>query len=436
MAAALWRTIGELRMAELSGDNLVEGAFENPTKRGELRALLGSYETRPGRALLGFLDWVESGFPASTLRRLFQSGDLSLKFDEGPSPGQAARLLARAGTTWGRATYLDTLAALALSDRERAAEPDAEPEDSERWLTRASHTEQLRHWFNGLLARIPDASGGGATALGDVVAAAKWFVATHANVTSSVDSTAVSVITVALDQLDLLDDVRRPLRDSVKLIRSILDGPTVGSDRARPGHLYVTNLTRAGWTGRSCTFVVGLEEGRVFPTHVEDPVLLDDERRQIDPRLATSADRASEAVHAVVSRLVAIGITVPGASVTLSYSCRDLRQYRTTFPSWVLLQAYRLGVTDTVTFEELIKDLGEPENPWRYRSATRHSVYAGELTGLTKLGSTSTRSSTTRPAATSGMTMAACSEVVVCCSTPCTDSRRPAYCETSTVRLA
>ena len=99
----------------------------------------------------------------------------------------------------------------------------------------------------------------------------------------------------------------------------------------------------------------------MFPTHVEDPVLLDDERRQIDPRLATSADRASEAVHAVVSRLVAIGITVPGASVTLSYSCRDLRQYRTTFPSWVLLQAYRLGVTDTVTFEELIKDLGEPE---------------------------------------------------------------------------
>ena len=45
MAAALWRTIGELRMAELSGDNLVEGAFENQAKRAELQALLGSYES-------------------------------------------------------------------------------------------------------------------------------------------------------------------------------------------------------------------------------------------------------------------------------------------------------------------------------------------------------------------------------------------------------
>ncbi len=348
--------------------------------------------TRPGRALLGFLDWVEGGFPESTLRRLFQSGDLRLKIDDGPSAGQAARLLARAGTTWGRATYLDTMATLALSDRERAADPDAEPEDSERWLTRASQTERLRDWFNGLLERIPDASDGGETELGDLLAAAKWFVADHANVMSAMDSTAVSVITVALDQLDLLDTVRRPLRDNIKLVRSAFDGPTVGSDRARPGQLYVTHLTRAGWAGRSHTFVVGLEEGRVFPTHVEDPVLLDSERQQIDPRLATSADRASEAVHAVVSRLVALGATSPRASVTLSYSCRDLRQYRTTFPSWVLLQAYRIGGTDTVTFEQLLTDLGEPKSVVPSEPEQGLSDTGWWLAHLTRLGTAATQS--------------------------------------------
>ena len=43
MATALWRTIGEMRMAGLSGDDLVEEAFENQAKRAELQALLGSY---------------------------------------------------------------------------------------------------------------------------------------------------------------------------------------------------------------------------------------------------------------------------------------------------------------------------------------------------------------------------------------------------------
>src|SRR5439155_736371 len=55
--------------------------------------------TRPGRALRAFLTWAEEGFPAATLRRLLQSGDVKLDFQDGPSPGQAARLLARAEAT-------------------------------------------------------------------------------------------------------------------------------------------------------------------------------------------------------------------------------------------------------------------------------------------------------------------------------------------------
>ena len=349
--------------------------------------------TRPGRALLGLLDWVETGFPSSGLRRLLQSGDVRLEFEDGPSSAQADRLLARAGATWGRSTYRDTLMALARSDRERAADPDSDPEDSERWLKRATQVERLRDWLDGLLRRIPHrSSDSGPTELGDLIAVARWFVATHGNVTSEIDSSAVRVITVELDQLGLLGDVRRPLRDSVKLVRSILDGPTVGSDRARPGHVHVTGLTRAGWAGRPQAFVVGLEEGRVFPTHVEDPVLLDDERRKIDPRLVTSADRASEGVHAVVSRLAAIGMTSPTASVTLSYSCRDLRQYRTTFPSWVLLQVRRLGVTDNVTFEELFRDLGEPKSIVPSEPAQALSDAGWWLSSLTTLGTAGTPS--------------------------------------------
>ena len=62
--------------------------------------------TRPGRALIGLCDWIETDFSAGHFRRLLQSGDLGVEEeDEGFTAGQAARLLARAQAGWGRATY-------------------------------------------------------------------------------------------------------------------------------------------------------------------------------------------------------------------------------------------------------------------------------------------------------------------------------------------
>ena len=61
--------------------------------------------TRPGRALLGLCDWIETDFSAGHFRRLLQSGDLSVEEHEGFTAGQAARVLARAEAGWGRATY-------------------------------------------------------------------------------------------------------------------------------------------------------------------------------------------------------------------------------------------------------------------------------------------------------------------------------------------
>ena len=39
-----------------------------------------------------------------------------------------------------------------------------------------------------------------------------------------------------------------------------------------------------------------------------------------------------------------------------SYSCRDLREYRETFPSWLMLQAYRLQTADPSKSYRDLKD--------------------------------------------------------------------------------
>jgi ATP-dependent helicase/nuclease subunit B len=118
----------------------------------------------------------------------------------------------------------------------------------------------------------------------------------------------------------------------------------------------VTTLGRAGLAGRPLTFLTGLEEGRVLPSLLEDPVLLDAERAALADSLPTSTDRIAEALHQVVGRLAALG-----GEICLSYSCRDLREHRETFPSWLVLQALRIAEPGHhLVYEDLHRRLGEP----------------------------------------------------------------------------
>jgi ATP-dependent helicase/nuclease subunit B len=309
--------------------------------------------TRPGRALVAFCDWVAGGLAAGTLRRMLQSGDLRIDIEDGPSAGQAARLLARSEATWGRATYGAALTLLAETSRARAADSEETDAARLRYAERTAHAERLRRWIADLLALVPE---DGPAPLAHWLEGATTFVRSFARKASELDGEAAVALVDALAELAVLGDVVRSPAQALALLRSRLDGLSVGADRARPGHLHVSMLSEAGYGGRPHTYVLGLGEGRVFPALVEDPVLLDAERERIDPALRTSGDRVSEAVYRVVSRLAELG-----GRVCLSFSCRDLRQARATFPSWLLLQAVRVLQPDTSwTYDRLAEELGEP----------------------------------------------------------------------------
>ncbi len=316
--------------------------------------------TRPARALLAWCDWIDRGYPASALRRMFQSGDVRVDIPDGPGSGQAARLLLESKATWGRRTHATSLAALAVSEREEADDPETD-EDRRAWhVARADRARRLAAWIDALLAPLPDPDED-AIPLQPLVAAARSFVADYTARSGELDEKAVKAIDAALADLESLGDIACKPAYGLDLVRAAIDGLTVGAVRGRPGHLHVSVLARAGIAGRPHTFVVGLEEGRVFPALIEDPVLLDAERARISEALPTSGDRAAESVHAIVSRLVQMA--QPGGSLCLSFSCRDLREYRETFPSWLMLQAYRvLEPGKEGTYRALNAYLGEPRS--------------------------------------------------------------------------
>lgn len=347
--------------------------------------------TRPGRLLLRFCDWVESDFGAAELRALLQAGDCAPP-DADLSPGQAARLLLKAQATWGRGTYRPALTRLAEKYERRAQ--DAEFSDDERaWNARKEgQTRTLLAWIEGVLATVPaqdrpglkpgtydrgeDVPAGrpglkpgtydreahdadGDVELAALVQSAQSFLEANAGRASAIDAIAYVAVIDALNDLRALGDYRCDLPAALRFLRERAASLAVGRDRPRPGHLHVSSLADAGYDGRRLVFIVGLQEGGVFPTVVEDPVLLDDERKAIHPLLRTSTHRQDEAVFTALSRLAAIGAA--SERVCLSFSCRDTREFRETFPSWIVLQAFRLKMADaTLTYDDLKKWLGEP----------------------------------------------------------------------------
>ena len=338
--------------------------------------------TRPGRALLGLIEWIEDNFAAGRLRRLLQSGDVKLD-SSAPGPSRAARLLVAAQAAWGRDTYRLALTKLAKESRLRAEEDVSEDERQYR-LKRAEEADAVAAWVAALITSIPEPAADGHVDLQSVVDAGVHFVAHSSSLASALDHAASSRLASSIQELKALGQFRCPLPQALRFLRERVESLTIGADRPRPGHLHVSRLKDAAYAARPLLFVVGLEEGRVFPAAIEDPVLLDQEREAINEivrradlqvrrpgaakatpyvppgLLMTSLVRLDARIRATLDRLN-LAMASSSIAVTLSYSCRDLRQFRATYASWLMLDAFRQATGNpTAAYQDLHAHLGPP----------------------------------------------------------------------------
>jgi ATP-dependent helicase/nuclease subunit B len=368
--AATGRPLDEVEIACASGA-YAQLVWEKAARLGWAVTLSAGHRasgTRPGRLLLRFCEWVGSNLAAASLRRLLQSGDCAPAAfdldgrwadDSRVTPGQAARLLLKAQATWGRETYPRALKRLAEEYDRRAADTEGSDEDRQWNRRKAAQARTLDAWARGVLASLPVPDATGLVPLRGLIDAAVAFLDANAARAGATDAMALVALTGALRELDTLGDYRCSIAAGLDYLAGCVGSLAVGRDRPRPGQLHVSSLADAGFDGRPLVFVVGLQEGGVFPPPVEDPVLLDTERASISPMLRTANDRLDEAVYRTLSRLAEIGASAE--RVCLSFSCRDTRDFRDTFPSWIVLQAYRLEQGDAaLTYEHLGRSLGEP----------------------------------------------------------------------------
>ena len=321
---------------------------------------IAATQTRPGRALIGLCDWIETDFAAGHFRRLLESGDLGVEAEEeGFTAGKAARIVARAEAGWGRETYGLALGRLRPEYEARAADPDRSEEDRADAMAKADLTARVLAWITGLVGSIPEPAADGHVPLQTVVDAVLGFIEHTTARKSALDHRAASALADYVGELRALGAFSCPLPGALRFVRERVQSLHVAPDRPRPGHLYACSLAHAGFAGRPHVFVVGLEEGRVFPSNAEDAVLLDAERAAISPELRSSTDRIDE----VRLRRAGAPRRVRPVRITFSYSCRETREFRETYASWLMLQAFRVQQADAgLSYQQMKTALGEPKS--------------------------------------------------------------------------
>lgn len=311
--------------------------------------------TSPGRALLSLLDWIGGGFQASLLADLLESGDLRAGRDGGSDglPGhRAARLLLRAGIGWGRERYMPCLEALECDLRKRledgAGGRGEDDGDGAAMKLAIEETSELRSAVGRIMDVVPEAGGDGTLDFRKLCVSLERLLAEAGRrcPAGPFDEEGLEAAISMLRRLRSSGAGDPPMLGAIEAadrIRAAASDTAVGRSSPRPGHLHVSSYVSGGWSGRSLTFVAGLDEAR-FPGHErQDPLLLDDERRGISPGLATSADSLRAGLFRLAGTLAALR-----GRIVLSYPYFDVMEERQVAPSPLLLQTLRLmeGRTD------------------------------------------------------------------------------------------
>jgi len=306
--------------------------------------------TSPGRLFFGLAAWLAGDFSADELCRLLENGDLVLA-----AVASGAALTARTSCRhlrgamigWGRDRYLDRLRALRdgkTADLEALATgedgDDGESGDARRAgvQTAIAEIDALTTAVARILKIIPGPDAAGAYDFRVLCEAFSRLIADFGRAESDFDSRARQVL---LDRLGEFAAESRfpplPLKEALDLVRTAGASLRVGASPPLPGRLHVAGLPSGGYSGRPVTFIAGLDEASFPGRGLQDPVLLDEERAAISYALPTSADHLRSNLFGLAAVLASLR-----GRVVLSYPSYDIVDDRETFPSSVVLQAFRL----------------------------------------------------------------------------------------------
>lgn len=317
--------------------------------------------TRPGQALRLFYDWVLEDFDDRILRRLLRAGLLDFRqagiTAEDLLPTQAAALLREARIGSGRERYgtaLDRLRRRLELRREEHAANGRSTETVDRRLELLGPVERLLHPDGGVLWTL--VPGAGEVPVAEVARSSIVFLERLAARHGGLEPPAHESLARRLREV--ADEVKAtlPRRRAVRLLRDEIELHPVSRSGPKAGYLHVSPLSSGGLAGRELTVLVGLDEGSFPGTGIEDPFLLDRERRQLSPDLPLCGRGPSDRVYELTRAL-----GEASGDVHLTASVLEVADDRELVPSSAFLRAYRVAAGDPhAGVETCLEAVGPP----------------------------------------------------------------------------
>ena len=294
--------------------------------------------SRPGRALVAWLRWIEEDHSQRLFVDMIGEGLLNFGEDEDLSFSYLVQIFRPIAIGIGADNYLPK-----LNEQIKAlkrTQPGLFDVDADSANNVAAHNRRLK-WLESirrLLKRLLPLSRAVTSKSGSsALDAAERFLSKCVRSVSELDQHASQFLA---EQIKARQQWFERLHIGVDLCKWLAGMPLqsrVLGSRPRPGHLHVAHISSGGQSGRKNTFVVGLDDGRFPGASLQDPILLDRERARLSPELATSGARLHlklEEFAGTLSRL--------RGNLTLSWPCVNLTDDRELFASFAVLEAYRL----------------------------------------------------------------------------------------------
>ena len=327
--------------------------------------------TRPGRALLGWLEWLDSGGDPRVLARMV--GERLFRLEGLDHETASALLLClplESHLPRELPSYLQGLA----ESLEGGYGAGPLPRFLEYWknkLGRERLTFSLRELAilaRDLLPHPDSGEGNGSSGNGGrnptphsdedakvLLSGALRLLRERVRLTGKVDSYAANLLEERLEQaLNLAKraGIKGPARG---LLEGLIDEASVLGEGPRPGRLFACPLEEGGFSGRPYLFVLGLDSSRFPKAPAADPVLPVEDRTRLESLPIPSPGEDLRRLYEIMGQ--------ERKGVFLVFSRFDLQRDEETYPSPLLLPLSswsREGIASPLgngTLEELLRGL-------------------------------------------------------------------------------
>ncbi|MFH0958901.1 MAG: PD-(D/E)XK nuclease family protein [Pseudomonadota bacterium] len=297
--------------------------------------------SRPGRALSAWLSWIGNNHPQRTLVRMIQDGMLKIqKADEyGLSFSLLAVTLKSLPIGAGASRYIkainDEIQALSKPLPAHESDEDIGVKISSRSIKRIECLYEVRGLVQGLLEKSLTCE----SSQRQILDTASWFLENCCRCANQLDEYSKGRLLAEIGALASCfgEDQNYSGFNVWEWLSGLPRTLSVAGSGPRPGCMYVAPINGGGYSGRSNTFILGLDDSKFPGAGLQDPMMLDRERKKISPSLRTSSARADQKMEDFAKLFARLR-----GAVTLSYCCRSLEDDREMFPSSVLMSAFRI----------------------------------------------------------------------------------------------